>query len=175
MVAYGVGLIGLIVSACLYLHVASKYVFVRILRNSRHLQANTMIHWVTWLSCTIGLGLLSFILAEAIPIFNYLIALTGSLCFAPIAIALPGWLWLHDHKTWYKGTMMQKLAYGFHVFLIPLGLFFLVGGTYGVIQEIVAAYADGQIGMSRNRAILGCLLTMNIGSAFSCADNSGST
>lgn len=109
-IAYGVGLIGLIVSACLYLHVASKYVFVRILRNSRHLQANTLTHWITWLGCTTGLGLLSWILAEAIPIFNYLIALTGSLCFAPIAVALPGWLWLHDHKLWYKGTARQKLV-----------------------------------------------------------------
>lgn len=47
--AYGVGLVGLIVSACLYLHVAAKYLFVRILRNSVHLQQNTMIHWATWL------------------------------------------------------------------------------------------------------------------------------
>jgi hypothetical protein len=67
--AYGVGLIGLIVSACLYLHVscfflivqltsvkaanaiqvAAKYLFVRILRDSRHLQQNTVLHWGTWL------------------------------------------------------------------------------------------------------------------------------
>lgn len=66
--AYGVGLIGLLVSACLYLHVslisrqavelvltidveqvAAKYLFVRILRDSKHLQANTLIHWGTWM------------------------------------------------------------------------------------------------------------------------------
>lgn len=47
---------------------------------------NTMVHWVTWLSCTTILGALAFILAEAIPIFNYIIALVGSLCFAPLAI-----------------------------------------------------------------------------------------
>ncbi|KAI5369951.1 Putative amino acid transporter, transmembrane domain-containing protein [Septoria linicola] len=158
MIAYGIGLVGLIVSACLYLHVAAKYVFVRILRDSRHLQADTWTHWLTWLGCTIGLGLLSFVLAEAIPIFNYLLALTGSLCFAPIAISLPGWLWLYDHKDWYQRASSHKLAYGFHAFLIPLGLFFLIAGTYGVIEQIIAAYQDGLIG-----------------SAFSCADNSGST
>lgn len=49
MVAYGIGMVGLIVSACLYLHVAAKYLFVRILRNTSHLQANTVIHWGTWL------------------------------------------------------------------------------------------------------------------------------
>jgi hypothetical protein len=68
MVAYGVGLIGLIVSACLYLHVAAKYCFVRILRNSRHLQSNTLVHWATWLGLTFGLSFLAFILAQAIPI-----------------------------------------------------------------------------------------------------------
>jgi len=29
--------------------VAAKYLFVRILRNTGHLQANTLIHWGTWL------------------------------------------------------------------------------------------------------------------------------
>ncbi|GAB7352105.1 hypothetical protein MBLNU459_g2604t2 [Dothideomycetes sp. NU459] len=158
MVAYGVGLIGLIVSACLYLHVAAKYIFVRILRDSKHLQANTFVHWATWLGCTFGLASISFILAEAIPIFNYLLALTGSICFAPLAIMLPGWLWAYDHPQYRKGTAVQMVIYWLHVFLIPLGAFFLVAGTYGVVLEIKAAYATGLIG-----------------SAFSCADNSNSS
>jgi hypothetical protein len=139
----------------LYLHVASKYVFVRILRNSKHLQQNTLVHWGTWLGCTIIIGALAFILAEAIPIFNYLIALTGSICFAPLAISLPGWLWLYDHWDYRKGSLWQKIQFGFHWFLILLGLFFLVGGTYGVVKQIIAAYDSGLIG-----------------SAFACGDNS---
>ncbi|KAM3069658.1 hypothetical protein ACMFMG_010378 [Clarireedia jacksonii] len=157
-VAYGVGLVGLIVSACLYLHVAAKYLFVRILRNSKHLQQNSIVHWATWLGCTFGLGLISFILAEAIPIFNYLIALTGSICFAPLAIALPAWLWLYDHTEARRGTIGMKAAYLGHASLILLATFLCVGGTYGVVESIIQAYADGQIG-----------------SAFSCADNSNST
>ncbi|PSS22273.1 hypothetical protein M430DRAFT_49421 [Amorphotheca resinae ATCC 22711] len=157
-VAYGIGLIGLIVSACLYLHVAAKYLFVRILRNTRHLQQDTVIHWGTWLGCTFGLGAISFILAEAIPIFNYLLALTGSICFAPIGIALPGFLWLSDFKHYRKGSVRQRVEFWSHWFLPLLGAFLCVGGTYGVVQLIIDAYADNQIG-----------------SAFSCADNSGST
>ncbi|EPE25402.1 hypothetical protein GLAREA_01314 [Glarea lozoyensis ATCC 20868] len=157
-IAYGIGLIGLLVSATLYLHVASKYLFVRILRKTRHLQQNTVVHWGVWLGCTFGLAALAFILAEAIPIFNYLIALTGSLCFAPIAIMLPGALWIHDHGHYKSGTMVQKAKYWAHWFLPVLGLFICVGGTYGVVQSIISAYASGQIG-----------------GAFSCADNSNST
>lgn len=158
MVSYGVGLIGLIVSACLYLHVAAKYLFVRILRNTAHLQANTAVHWGVWLSCTFGLCSISFILAEAIPIFNYLIALTGSICFAPLAMMLPGWFWLHDHPQWRKGGAVKMIVYYLHVALILLGAFFCVGGTYATVMLIKSAYADGEIG-----------------SAFSCADNSDST
>jgi hypothetical protein len=145
-VSYGIGLIGLIVSACLYLHVAAKYLFVRILRHSDHLQKNTLVHWGTWLSCTLGLGSIAFILAEAVPIFNYLLALTGSVCFAPIAIALPGWLWLYDFAHYRKGNFKQKLLFYVHCFLPLLGAFLCVGGTYGVVQLIINAYADNQIG-----------------------------
>jgi hypothetical protein len=155
-IAYGVGLIGLMVSGCLYLHVAAKYVFVRILRNSPHLQRNSVIHWGTWLSCTVGLGSMAFVLAEAVPIFSYLIALTGSVCFAPLAIMLPGWLWLHDHSAYKSGNVKQKGMYVAHWFFIALGAFVCVGGTYAVIRSILAAYESGLIG-----------------SAFSCADNSG--
>ncbi|KAE8393739.1 transmembrane amino acid transporter protein-domain-containing protein [Aspergillus alliaceus] len=158
MVSYGVALVGLIVSATLYLHVAAKYVFVRILGNSRHLQANTVIHWGTWVASTVILGALSFILAEAIPIFNYLIALVGSVCFAPLAMSLPGCLWLYDHWHYKNGTLKEKVVFLLHCGLVLLGLFFLVGATYGVVIQIIDAYSSG-----------------TIGSAFSCADNSNSS
>lgn len=128
-VAYGIALIGLIASGCLYQHVAAKYLFVRILRGTKHLQSNTVIHWVTWLSCTIGLGVIAFVLAEAVAIFNYLIALTGSVCFAPMAISIPGILWLYDFSEYRKGTLWQKTLFAFHCFLVFLGAFICVGGT----------------------------------------------
>ncbi|KAL4882508.1 transmembrane amino acid transporter protein-domain-containing protein [Aspergillus karnatakaensis] len=158
MVSYGVALIGLVVTGTLYLHVGAKYLFVRILGKSRHLQSNTVVHWGTWLGCTTLLGSLAFVLAESIPIFNYLIALVGSVCFAPLAMSLPGWLWLHDHGHYRKGSLVQKVVYGLHVGLVLLGIFFLVGATYGVVKQIIDAYASGLIG-----------------SAFSCADNSNSS
>lgn len=49
MVAYAIALIGLLASAVVYLHIAAKYLFVRILRNSAHLQSNSVVHWTVWL------------------------------------------------------------------------------------------------------------------------------
>ncbi|KPI38301.1 N amino acid transport system protein [Cyphellophora attinorum] len=155
-VCYGVGLLGLLISGAFYCHVAAKYLFVRILRNSKHLQSNSLVHWATWLTCTFGLASLAFLLAQAIPIFNYLIAITGSFCFAPLALMVPAWIWMWDHSEYKRGTIVQKLIYGAHILLMAIGALIFVGGTYGTIKAIVDAYANG-----------------TIGGAFSCADNSG--
>lgn len=114
---------------------------------TKHLQSNSVVHWGTWLTCTTLLGALAFILAESIPIFNYLIALVGSVCFAPLAMSLPGWLWLYDHGHYRTGTLIQKVVYVLHIGLVLLGIFFLVGATYGVVKQIIDAYATGLIGM----------------------------
>lgn len=155
-VAYGIALPGLLVSGCLYVHVAAKYLFVRILRDSKHLQSNSPVHWGTWLGCTVGLSAVSFILAEAIPIFTYILALVGALCYAPLAVSLPGWLWLHSHWGYWKGGVVRKGCYILHVLMVGLGLFVAVAGTYGVVMQIMQAYQDGKID-----------------GVFSCADNSG--
>jgi hypothetical protein len=157
-VAYGVGITGLTVSACLYIHVAAKYLFVRILRNSRHLQQNTAVHWAVWLMCTFGMSVISFLIASGIPIFNYLLAIAGSLTFAPLALGLPGYLWVYDHQHYRKGSIVEQILYYLNWLMIALAAFLTVGGTYGVIQQIIDAYATGEIDQ-----------------AFSCADNSNSS
>lgn len=63
---------------------------------------------------------------------------------------IPGWLWLYDHDHYRKGTGLEKIIYLLHSGLIPLGLFFLIGATYGVILQIIDAYSSGLIGTSRN-------------------------
>lgn len=154
-VAYGIGLLGLLASGMIYIHVGAKYLFVRLLRDSRHLQEKTIQHWVIWFSCSIGLTVLAFVLASAIPIFNYLVALVGSICFCPLALMLPATLHLYDNWSDIKtGSMWKKAEWCFNVFLFVIGVFLCVSGTYGVVKSIADAYASGQIG-----------------SAFSCADN----
>ncbi|PKY05992.1 transmembrane amino acid transporter [Aspergillus campestris IBT 28561] len=155
-VSYGVGLLGIIVTGILYVHVSAKYIFVRILRGSTHLQSNTFTHWATWLSCTVGLSIVAFLLAAAIPIFNYLLGLAGSLGFAPIALILPPWLWIFDHGEWRTSSSPVKMVvYYLHWVWVLIGVFMTVGGTYGILQSVVDAYRSG-----------------DIGGTFSCADNS---
>lgn len=157
-ISYGVGIAGLAISGMLYAHTAAKYLFVRILRNSEHLQKNSWVHWTTWLACTLSMSVISFLVASGIPIYNYLLALAGSLTFAPLALGLPGYLWIHDHGHYRKGNWWQVTVYWLNWLMILLAVFMTIGGTYGVVQNIIDAYANG-----------------TIGKAFSCADNSNSS
>lgn len=105
-------------------------------------------HWAAWLGSVASVAILAFIFAEVIPIFNYILALTGSVCFAPLAMVLPGWFWLYDHGHYSRGDLGRKILYGFHLGMIAVGLLFLVGATYGVVIEISAAYHNGAVGMN---------------------------
>ncbi|KAK7431950.1 hypothetical protein QQZ08_001569 [Neonectria magnoliae] len=155
-ISYGIALPGLIVGVGIYQHVAAKYMFVRILRDSRHLQKNTTTHWATWMGSNLILGILGFIIAEAVPILNYLLGLAGSLCFAPFSLIFPALLWMYDFKSYRTGSGREKALYGLHIFIVLIGLFMVVGGTYGVAVSIKQAFTSGLIG-----------------EVFSCADNSG--
>jgi hypothetical protein len=132
---------------------------------------------ILYRACTFGLSLLAFILVEAIPIFNYLLALSGSVCFAPLALILPMVLWLYDYSSWYNGSVKQKLIFAFHVLIILIGAFLSVGGTYATVQSIIDAYANNTIGKF-TFLTFGNSITLtfhSLGSAFSCDDNSNST
>jgi len=154
-IAYGLALPSLVVSAGIFNHTSSKYLFVRFLRNTKHLQSNSVIHWSTWIACNIGIGLLSFILAEAIPVFNYILSLEAALFFAPMSLLFPACFWMSDFKHYRVGTLTEKLKYGANMLIAALALFLVVGGTYGTVSQIHASYEAGQLG-----------------GVFSCVDNS---
>lgn len=88
-----------------------------------------MTHWGTWLGINLLLGSLSFIVAEAVPILNYLLALAGSLCFAPFSLIFPAVLWMYDFGHLRTGTLSEKMAYGAHGVIVLVGAFMVVGGT----------------------------------------------
>ncbi|KAH6695671.1 putative amino acid transporter [Plectosphaerella plurivora] len=158
-VCYGIGLPGIILTTVLCLHLPAKYIFVRLLRGTVHLSKNTKTHWIVWLSCTAGSAVVAYIVASAIPIFGNLVSLVGALLITVLAFQTMACMWLYDH--WHaenKGSTRWMLMVGWCSFVIAIGTFMTIAGTYGSISEIVDSY----------RASGGT-------SAWSCADNSNST
>lgn len=131
--------------------------FVRALRNSKHLTSNSMFHWISWLSCTFGVTIISYCIASGIPVFGELVSLIGALfgtlmCFHPMAC-----MWLYDNwNNKVRGTKWSFLV-GVNIFILVGGSYLLVSGTYGAVKGIMAAYK-----ISGGSA------------AWSCADNSNS-
>lgn len=126
------------------------------MRNSKHLAASTWQHWAVWLSCTFGVMLCGYILANAVPSFGGIVSLIGALLGTFVAVQPYGIMWLSLHwnsekrKTalWYFGVVSA-------VMVIIIGTFIMGGGSYGAIEDIISIYktADGS-------------------AAWSCADNS---
>lgn len=114
-----------------HLHVLAKYTFVRILRHSAHLQRSSVTHWSVWLGCTFALATVGFLIASAVPTFSFLIALAGSLCFAPLSLVLPGCFWWFGHHQYQAGPVLYGGAYWLHWLLILVGALVTVAGTYG--------------------------------------------
>ena len=138
---------------------SSKYIFVRLLRGSKHLTANTFKHWATWFSCTFATAICSYVIASGIPIFNDLVSLIGALLGTLMSFQPMGCMWLYDN--WSQGrsqpTLKWILLTCWSIFVIVSGTFLMVGGTYGSIVNII----------SSSKAASGS-------SAWSCADNSNS-
>ncbi|UPK90571.1 hypothetical protein LCI18_001506 [Fusarium solani-melongenae] len=134
------------------------YIFVRILRGSKHLNSNTLVHWGTWLGCTGGITIIAYIIASAIPVFGGLVSLIGALlgtfmCFQPY-----GCMWLYDNWSRKDRDLVWHLMVCWSIFVVVSGTFCMVAGTYGSVVGIMDSYK-----VSGGSA------------AWSCADNSNST
>lgn len=77
--AYGIAIPNFLIAGSLYAHTASKLLFVRIFRHSRHLHSHTVVGWGTWVLLVILMNGTAFVLAVGVPIFNYLIGIAASL------------------------------------------------------------------------------------------------
>ncbi|KAJ4248418.1 hypothetical protein NW762_012755 [Fusarium torreyae] len=145
-IAYGISIPGFIMTSTLWVHLAAKFLLVRILRNSEHLQKHSIIHWVTWFGSTLGISAIAFITAEAIPFFSYLIGLIASACCAPTCFIFPAMMALHMDRGYHRSSKAKMALCGLHVFTLLLGAFITVSGTYTSFQSIIDAYADGIVG-----------------------------
>lgn len=172
-VTYGLAIPGVLLSTVLITHVSdysglrsktdakqfpAKLLFVRLLRNSRHLTTSTTTHWVTWLGSVAAVTVVSYIIASAVPIFGGLVSLIGGLLVPLMSFQPMGMMWFYDNWRYRtRRTRMWTCNLVCSVFVILFGCFIMIAGTYGSITDIIDTYRESG----------GSL-------AWSCADNSNS-
>ncbi|KAK5129663.1 hypothetical protein LTR08_002988 [Meristemomyces frigidus] len=146
--AYGVAIPNFLIAGSLYAHTASKLVFVRLFRTSRHLHSHTVLGWGTWVGLVAVMNGAAFVLAVGVPIFNYLIGISASLFAAWFTYGIAGMFWLHDsyHDGHGTGAWRRKWAQATLAFTTVLvGAFICVAGMYVTVRAIVEAYQSGAV------------------------------
>lgn len=147
-IAFGIALPNFLIAGAMYTHVASKLVFVRLFRNSRHLHSHTLLSWSVWTVLILITNGGAFVLAVGVPIFNYIVGLAASLFASWYTYGIAGFFLLYDNyhdgeglKTWRVKYIQSSLA----ISTVVGGAFICVAGLYVTIYGIVQAYATNQL------------------------------
>jgi hypothetical protein len=129
-VAYGIALPTILIAGVIYGHVASKYVYVRLFRGTKHMSRRTPLALGSWAAITLTFWVIAFIIAESIPNFNDLLSLISSLFAAWFTYGLSGVFWLFINKgKWFSSPKRGALAI-FNWIIVGLGFAIMGMGLY---------------------------------------------
>ena len=135
----------------------AKYIWIRILgKNSRHITSNTATHWISWVSCVGGCVSFSFVLAQSVPSFGSLVGLVGALLGTFLCFQTGGFMALALYWKDRNANRWNQVTVYYAIFVILIGFFIQVAGTYGSIVDMAASYKAG------------------VARVWNCADNSNS-
>ncbi|PYI15100.1 amino acid transporter [Aspergillus violaceofuscus CBS 115571] len=97
-IAYGIALPTIIIGGVVNGHVACKFVYVRIFRNSDRMHSRDLVATGSWVALMLVLWIVAWIIAEAIPVFNDLLSLIASLFASWFTFGFSGMFWLYLNK-----------------------------------------------------------------------------
>ncbi|KAB8077880.1 transmembrane amino acid transporter protein-domain-containing protein [Aspergillus leporis] len=129
-VAYGIALPTIIIAGVINGHIAFKYVYIRLFRGTDRMHKRDLIAISSWIGIALGLWILAWIIAEAIPVFSNLLSLITALFASWFTFGLSGMFWLHMNKgLWFSSprkiflTIVNLIAIGVGTCLCGLGLY----------------------------------------------------
>ncbi|RYC60566.1 hypothetical protein CHU98_g5627 [Xylaria longipes] len=145
---FGLALPNLFIAASLYSHVASKLVFIRLFRHTKHIYTHSVMGWGTWTLLVLFSNSAAFLFAVGIPIFNYLVGITAAAFVSWYTYGLAGAFWLHDtyhFEGGFQAWLRRPFMLGLNIFTILIGAFICLGGLYATIVALTQASAAGEL------------------------------
>lgn len=138
-IAFGIALPVIFISGSINGTVVARYIHGRVYKNSVTRFINTTKGWVTWVALITVITIVAWIIAEAIPFFSDLLAISSALFISGFTFYFPAIFWfkLIRQGSWYSKENLGKSILNGMVFII--GMIVLVGGTYASIVDIVSA------------------------------------
>ena len=134
-IAYGIALPTIIIAGVINGHVAAKYVYVRLFRGTKMMSQKSVKSYGAWALIGLVLWVLAWIIAEAIPVFNDLLALISALFASWFTYGLSGVFWLYinwghcrDSKKKMALTVLNGITFGFGFVIVSVPPFASVMG-----------------------------------------------
>ena len=125
----------------IYANVSAKFIYQRLMGNSRHGHSNTVIGWGVWGAVMAVIWVIAFIFSEVIPSMGDFLSLLGAAFdsfFGFIFFAIAYW-------QMYQGKLFSGVGRSamtiIHIFVMAVGLFLLGPGLYAAVEAIIADYS----------------------------------
>ncbi|KAI2642197.1 transmembrane amino acid transporter protein-domain-containing protein [Xylaria nigripes] len=145
-IAFGVGLPVIFISGSINGTTVGRYIHGRIYANSVTRYINTVKGWISWITLITVITLIAWVIAEAIPFFEDLLAISSALFVSGFSFYFPAVMWymlIREGSAFSKENMMTGIL---SLFSFIVGIVILVGGTYSSIVDIIQSYEAGTVG-----------------------------
>ncbi|KAI1132558.1 transmembrane amino acid transporter protein-domain-containing protein [Nemania abortiva] len=144
-VAFGVALPVIFISGSINGTVVGRYIHGRMYKDSVTRFINTPKGWISWISLITVITVVAWVIAEAIPFFSDLLAISSSLFISGFTFYFPAMMWFMLIR---KGSPFAKenlVWTGLNALCFVIGIVILVGGTYSSIKDIMHGYQTGAV------------------------------
>ncbi|KAI0147734.1 transmembrane amino acid transporter protein-domain-containing protein [Xylariaceae sp. FL1272] len=144
-IAFGIALPVIFISGSINGTVVGRYIHGRMFKNSVTRFINTTKGWVTWTILIAIVTLIGWIIAEAIPFFSDLLAISSALFISGFTLYFPAMMWfmlIREGSPFSKQNISKTIL---NTFIFIIGLVVLVGGTYASVVDIINSYRTGTV------------------------------
>lgn len=129
-IIWGIAIPTILIAGVIYGHVAAKYVFDRVFRNTEHIARRTLRGTLGWIGIVGTFWILALVIAESIPVFNSLLGLICALFASWFSFGIPGMLWLSMNRGEYFKDGKKMAAFAANAFLVVVGAMICVLGLW---------------------------------------------
>lgn len=130
-----------LVIGVIYANVSAKFVYFRIMGNSRHGHSNTVIGWGVWITVMAVIWFIAFIFAEVIPSMGDFLSLLGAAFDSFFGFIYFAIAYYHLHRGQLFQGAFRSIMSVTHLFVLLCGLFLLGPGLYAAVTAIIDDYA----------------------------------
>ncbi|KAI1433193.1 transmembrane amino acid transporter protein-domain-containing protein [Xylaria sp. CBS 124048] len=145
-IAFGIALPVIFISGSINGTTACRYVHGRIYKNSVKRYINTPKGWISWIVIVAIDTVVGWVIAEAIPFFDDLLAISSALLISGFTFYFPAMMWfmLIREGSPFSKENLPLTALNTVCFIV--GIVVLVGGTYSSVVDIIQSYKLGEVG-----------------------------